>query len=43
MSNLDHIPPNKQKELNQIVEIIKSTIKRRGFLDMIILFGSYAR
>jgi predicted nucleotidyltransferase len=34
-----HIPSNKQKELNQIVDIIKKSIET----DMIILFGSYAR
>ena len=36
---LDHIPEQKQQELQRAIEIIRETVD----LDMLILFGSYAR
>ena len=38
--SIDHLPQNKQDELAQVVEVICSVIDD---LEMIILFGSYAR
>ncbi|MES2208478.1 MAG: HEPN domain-containing protein [Pseudomonadota bacterium] len=38
-TSLDHLPEYKQQEIQRAVEIINSTVK----VDMIILFGSYAR
>lgn len=40
--SIEHLPPNKQAELKSVVEIIRSEIKEAE-LEMIILFGSYAR
>ena len=37
---IDHLPPLKQQELDRIAEIIR---ERCDDLDMILLFGSYAR
>lgn len=42
-SSLDHIPHYKQREIHAIVEIIQSYAKQIGSVEMIILFGSYAR
>lgn len=39
-TTLTHLPPHKQAELRQIVEAL---IPRYGEIEMIILFGSYAR
>lgn len=38
-TSLEHLPENKQQELQRAVEIIRKEID----LDMLILFGSYAR
>jgi len=38
-SSLDHLSPQKQEELQKIVQIIKE----KASVDMIILFGSFAR
>jgi predicted nucleotidyltransferase len=38
-TSLSHLPDYKQKEIRLAVEIIKESVK----VDMIILFGSYAR
>jgi uncharacterized protein len=41
--SVDHIPKNKQIELNKVVEIIKKTTYKNIWAEMIILFWSYAR
>jgi len=38
-TSLEHLPENKQQELQRAVDIIKEEID----LDMLLLFGSYAR
>jgi len=38
-TSLEHLPENKQQELHRAIEIIREEID----LDMLILFGSYAR
>lgn len=38
-----HIPENKQKELSRVIDIIKSTSKWVLWVEMIILYWSYAR
>ncbi|MBA8879292.1 nucleotidyltransferase and HEPN domain-containing protein [Phyllobacterium myrsinacearum] len=52
-SSLDHLPPQKQRELARVLEIIheafadmagvSAEVKKRGRIFKIILFGSYAR
>ena len=53
-SNLEHLPPHKQRELERIVQIIFEEFedvlalatqdwKRKGRISKIILYGSYAR
>ncbi|MGH6632702.1 MAG: nucleotidyltransferase domain-containing protein, partial [Sphingopyxis sp.] len=53
-SNLDHLPPHKQRELERIVQIVFEEFedvlalatqdwKRKGRIEKIILYGSYAR
>lgn len=53
-SNLDHLPPHKQRELERVVQIIFEEFddalaistqdwKRKGRIVKIILYGSYAR
>lgn len=53
-TSLDHLPPVKQHELRQVVDIIleefedalkgaSATFKKRGRILKIVLFGSYAR
>ena len=41
--SLDHIPQHKQKEIHSIVKTIQGYAKQIGSVEMIILFGSYAR
>jgi|SRR5690242_3682500 len=52
--DLDHLPPTKQRELERVVQIIfeefddalalaRHQWKKRGRIDKIILYGSYAR
>jgi predicted nucleotidyltransferase len=38
-TTLDHLPKQKQTELQRVIEIIREEID----LEMLILFGSYAR
>lgn len=38
-TSIDHLPTHKQQELNNIVDFLKNELD----LDMLILFGSYAR
>ena len=53
-TGLDHLPPHKQRELERVVQIIfeefdnalalaKHQWKKRGRIDKIVLYGSYAR
>lgn len=53
-TDLDHLPPHKRRELERVVEIVfeefedalalaKHTWKKRGRIEKIILYGSYAR
>jgi uncharacterized protein len=42
-TSITHIPEQKQKELEKVVEIIKETTYKNIGAEMIILFGSYAR
>lgn len=53
-TGLDHLPAHKQRELERVVQIIfeefenalslaKHQWKKRGRIDKIILYGSYAR
>lgn len=53
-SNLDHLPPHKQRELERVVQIVFEEFedvlalatqgwKRKGRIEKIILYGSYAR
>ena len=52
--DLDHLPPVKQRELERVVQIIfeefgdalalsKHEWKRKGRIQKVILYGSYAR
>ncbi|MCB2263611.1 MAG: hypothetical protein LGR52_11870 [Candidatus Thiosymbion ectosymbiont of Robbea hypermnestra] len=38
-TSLEHLPEQKRQELQRVIEIIREEID----LDMLILFGSYAR
>src|SRR3954469_12084995 len=53
-TDLDHLPPAKQRELERVVQILFEEFdearslatqdwKKRGRIDKIILYGSYAR
>lgn len=42
-TTLEHIPESKRKELEQVVEIIKTTTHKSIWAEMVILFWSYAR
>lgn len=53
-TGLDHLPPHKQRELERVVQIVfeefdnalalaKHQWKKRGRIDKIVLYGSYAR
>lgn len=42
-TSLSHIPENQQDELDTVVEILKNSSSRDMPIEMIILYGSYAR
>lgn len=53
-TDLDHLPPHKQRELDRVVQIVfeefgdalalaSTEWKRKGRIDKILLYGSYAR
>lgn len=53
-ANIDHLPPNKRRDLERVIRILfeefedalalsKTTWKKRGRVEKIILYGSYAR
>ena len=53
-NSLDHLPPQKQREIERVVEIIFEEFeaalalatqgwKKKGRISKIILYGSYAR